>query len=175
MSPGSWVHVASGSGAVQSRGWGPQRGWRRTNRGSRVLTSNPGGLAAAKRQRDINRKRLPILVDNLIEGCECIFCPFHPQDHLGSGKRRGRIIVCCFAVVLHIDEEPRKVLDLGWEKLDVTLFHALILDIPVTYCTVGLNLGWLASCGPRFCCQGIGHAPCQSVEQRVVDRTDSPL
>lgn len=104
-----------------------------------MLTSNSGGLAAAKRQRDINRKRLPILVDNLIEGCERIFCPFHPQDHLGPGKRRRRIIVCCFAVVLHIDEEPREVLDLGWEKLDVVLFHALILDIPVAYCTVGLR------------------------------------
>ncbi len=164
LSPSLWVHVANGPGAVQSRGWGSRRGWRRTHRDSRSLTSHSGGFAAAKRQRDINRKRLPILVDNLIEGHDRKLRPMYPLDHFGPGKRCRRIIVCFFTEVLHFNKTQGKILNLGWKKFDIILLHALILDIAVIYRTIGLHPGWLASCGSRLCCQGIGHTSCQSME-----------
>ena len=79
------------------------------------------------------------------------------------------------AVVLHGNQEPGKGPNLRWEEFHMALSPAPLLDNAVVHCTIGLNLGWLASCGSRCRCQSIGNTPCKSMEQSVIDRADSPL
>ncbi len=110
VSSGKWTRETTRSSRGRKQG-----GWRNRDRSLQSLNPNFGRLAAAKRQRDIHRKRLPVLSGNFIELRDFMLGPIHPLDYLGAYipdyavGATGTTLYTCAVIVSCQQESPADI------------------------------------------------------------------